>query len=123
MADLARRGPLGQKAGRGAKVNRRKRDGLEDMAYLEKVRGLNCIVCAINKEPQLTPTTAHHPIHGRFSQRKASDHDAIPLCDCHHQGQIANSKTALHREPAKWKSLYGEDVSYIDATKKIIEGG
>lgn len=123
MADFARRGPMGQKTGKAAKVDKRKRDGLEDLAYLDRVRECPCIVCALNGEPQATPTTAHHPIHGRFSQRKASDRDAIPLCDCHHQGQIANSKIALHREPDKWKAAYGLDTDYIEATKKMLEGG
>lgn len=78
-------------------------------AYLAAVRGLPCIICAEFGEQQLSPTTAHHVIHGRFSQRKTPYDMAIPLCDGHHQGMFDRSKVALHNEPSKWKRLYGED--------------
>ena len=123
VADLAGRGPPGQKTGKAPKVDRRKRDGKEDLAYLEKIRECPCIVCAIHGEPQATPTTAHHTKDGRGSQTKTGDREAIPLCDCHHQGQLANSKVAIHREPAKWAELYGRDIDYLEATKKMLEGG
>ena len=110
MTFLARaKGPMGQKAAKAK----------PDPAYLAAVRALPCCVCAAYGEMQHTPTTAHHPIHGRFSQRKVPDRMAIPLCADHHQ-LGGNGKTALHAEPSKWKRLYGEDHEFIAATQDRI---
>lgn len=110
MTNLAGLPPLGLKADKAA----------SDPVYLAKVRALPCCICEAFGEPQLSATTAHHPIHGRFSQRKVPDRMAIPLCDGHHQGSFDGSKTAVHREPTKWKRLYGEDHEFIAATQDRI---
>ncbi len=86
-------------------------------AYLERVRGLPCCICEAFGEWQMSPTSAHHPIHGRFSQRRVPDEMAIPLCEGHHQGLMDGSKVALHKEPSKWKRLYGEDHEWIAVTQ------
>jgi len=99
--NFSNRGPLGPKAPKAHK----------DPAYLARVAELPCIVCEAYGEPQRTPTTVHHVIHGRFSQRKTPDRMAIPLCADHHQ-LGGNGKVALHNEPTKWKRLYGEDHTY-----------
>jgi hypothetical protein len=91
-----------------------------DPDYLDAVRELPCCICEAYGEPQLSPTTAHHPIHGRFSHRKVPDRMAIPLCDGHHQGNFDHSKVAVHREPTKWKRLYGEDHEFTSATQDRI---
>lgn len=104
--NLARRPPLGLKPDPVAK----------DMAYLARVRELPCCICEAFGEPQMTPTTAHHVIHGRFSQRKTPDRMAVPLCADHHQIG-GNGKVALHSEPTRWKRLYGEDHTYTAATQ------
>lgn len=91
-----------------------------DPAYLAKVRALPCCICEAFGEAQLSATTAHHPIHGRFSQRKTPDRMAIPLCDGHHQGSFDGSKIAVHAEPTKWKRLYGEDHEYSAITQDRI---
>lgn len=110
MTNLAGLPPLGLKADKAA----------SDPAYLAKVRALPCCICEAFGETQLSPTTAHHPIHGRFSQRKVPDRMAIPLCDGHHQGNFDRSKVALHAEPTKWKRLYGEDHEFTAATQDRI---
>lgn len=89
----------------------------KDEAYLQEVRQQPCCVCQKFGEPQLSPTTAHHPIHDRFGTRKRSDRDAIPLCEGHHQGLWDTSKLAIHKEPKKWRELYGEDWSYSKGGK------
>lgn len=105
MANLMGKPPLGQKKGKPK----------PDPEYLEEVRQRRCIICATFHEPQMSPTTAHHPIMGRFSMgMKADDRDAIPLCDGHHQGTFDTSKTSIHREPNKWFELYGLDTDYIE---------
>lgn len=104
--NLANRPPLGLKEPKPK----------PDPAYLARVRELPCVVCDAFGEPQYTPTTAHHVIHGRFSQRKTPDRMAIPLCADHHQ-LGGNGKAALHANPALWKRLYGEDHEYTAATQ------
>lgn len=90
-------------------------------AYLAKVRELPCIICTSFGEQQLSPTTAHHPIHDRYATRKVPDEQAVPLCCGHHRGDFDTSKVAVHREPAKWKRLYGADHEYIAVTQDMIE--
>jgi hypothetical protein len=91
-----------------------------DPAYLASVRELPCCICQAFGEPQLSPTAAHHVIHGRYGQRKTPDCMAIPLCEGHHQGGFDTSKTAIHREPAKWKRLYGPDTDYVLPTQDAL---
>jgi hypothetical protein len=86
----------------------------KDLLFLMAVRERNCIICETFHEPQMSPTAAHHVIHDRFSNRKTCDTLAIPLCEGHHQGMFDTSKVAIHREPLKWRKLYGSDHSYSD---------
>lgn len=104
--NLARKPPLGLKAPKA----------FADPVYLARVRELPCCICEAFGEPQMTPTTAHHVIHGRFSQHKTPDRMAIPLCADHHQ-LGGNGKVALHAQPEEWKRLYGHDHEYIAATQ------
>ena len=106
MTNLARLPPMGMKEPKAA----------PDPRYLERVRSLPCCICAAYGETQATPTTAHHVIHGRFSQRKTPDAMAIPLCADHHQ-LGGNGKAAIHANPALWKRLYGEDHEWIAPTQ------
>lgn len=96
------------------------RESGKDPAYLSKVRELSCVICRAFGEPQLSPTQAHHPIHGRFSQRKTPDRMAIAICEGHHQGEFDTSKIALHREPKAWREKYGADHEWIALTQDMI---
>jgi Recombination enhancement, RecA-dependent nuclease len=90
---------------------------VSDPAYMARVAALGCIVCEAFGEPQISPTQVHHCIHGRFGTRRAGDHDTIPICEGHHQGNFDTSKLALHRTPAAWKRAYGPDHSYVGAVR------
>lgn len=94
--------------------------------YLAAVRELPCVICRAFGEPQLSPTTVHHPICGRYSQRKRPDVAAIPLCDGHHQGQWDKSKLAIHQNKSAWVAAYGPDTDYIAITQDrlahLLEG-
>lgn len=92
--------------------------------YLAKVRQLPCVICEAFGEYQATPTTAHHPICGRYGQAKAPDMMAIPLCDCHHQGLwgACPDKVAIHKNKRAWMALYGPDTDYIAGTQDRILG-
>ena len=106
MTNLAKRPPLGLKF----------KEKKQDPKYLDYIRSLPCIVCQEHHELQNSVTTAHHPIHDRFSSRKTADRDAIPLCEGHHQGLWDLSKISIHKEPQLWRIKYGPDHSY---TKKV----
>ena len=86
--------------------------------YLAGVHRLPCVICHEFGLPQLSPTQAHHPIHDRGGFRKVPDHEAIPLCEGHHQGDFDTSKIALHRQPAEWREAYGSDRDWIGWTQK-----
>lgn len=95
----------------------------KDPAYLARVRELPCCICEAFGEVQTSPTTAHHPIHGRYSGRKRPDREAICLCDGHHQGTFDTSKLAIHRAPEQWREAYGPDTDYIATTQdRLAEG-
>lgn len=76
--------------------------------HMELVAQLPCSVCGIPG-----PSIVHHCITGRFSQRRASDFDTIPLCWRHHDAQ---SPDGIHYAPAAWKRLHGADHGYIAGT-------
>ena len=84
----------------------------KDEKFLNKIRSEPCCICKRFNEVQNSPTTAHHPIHDRYGTRKRSDYSAIPLCEGHHQGLWDQTKIAIHKEPKKWRELYGPDWSY-----------
>lgn len=91
-------------------------------AYLAAVRELPCCICVAFGMVQISPSTAHHPIHGRYSTRKTPDESAIPVCDGHHQGTFDTSKLAIHRAPEQWREEYGPDTDYILPTQdKLAE--
>lgn len=97
----------------GLKVGKTK----PDPKYLEAVRGLPCCICEAFGFHQSTPTQAHHPICARYGNERAPDHEAIPLCDGHHQGDFDTTKIAIHRDRALWVEWFGPDRDYIAATK------
>ena len=71
------------------------------------VAQLSCICCG------RFGVECHHPIHGRFAQRRASDLDVIPLCWEHHR--------MLHEKPAAWRAIWGMDVDHIEPVRRAVE--
>ena len=88
--------------------------------YLAALHLMPCCICQTFGEVQLSPTQAHHTIHGRYSTRKTPDRQAIPLCEGHHQGLRDTSKIALHSQPNAWKAAYGLDTDYIAGTLDLF---
>ena len=105
----------------GRDIHQKEDRAAKDPEYLKLVRCLPCCICEAFGEEQLSLTTAHHPIHDRYSNEKRPDHEAIPLCDGHHQGDRDTSKTAIHRGKETWAEKYGKDHEYIAATKDKID--
>lgn len=106
----------------GQKPHRKLEKQAKDSAYLAKVSRLPCCICEAFGELQLSMTTAHHPIHDRHGNERVPDHEAIPLCDGHHQGNFDTSKTAIHRGKKTWRAKYGSDRDYIAATQDKLLG-
>lgn len=92
--------PIPQKSGKPV----RGKDGREHMA---KVASLPCVICGY------WPVQVHHVICGRFSQRKASDLDTIPLCKpCHDE---------LHAGKDSWVAKNGYDTDYLHQVRRAVE--
>ena len=84
------------------------RAGKEHMA---RVAQLPCVICGIR------PVEVHHCICDRFSGKKASDFDTIPLCPaCHRTGP-----QAIHNGKASWVRRNGKDYDYLGVVKKLLE--
>ena len=98
MADLAGRGPLGQKKPKAERGTAKAR------AHLARVKKLPCVICLKHG-----PSDAHHVICGRYGSAKASDFEVIPLCKAHHQ----DGPDAIHNGKESWFEKYGEDHKYL----------
>jgi len=80
-------------------------------AHMARVKALPCVACG-----KPGPSDAHHCIHDRFSQRKASDFETIPLCKyCHQWGP-----NAIHNRPAKWRRINGADHEFLPVVAGMI---
>jgi hypothetical protein len=94
--NLMGRGPLGLKQPKPKK----------DKAYMAKVAELGCVICSRH------PVEVHHCICDRYSQRKVSDTETIPLCYlCH---------SDLHSNKAAWRDKNGPDYDFIPIVQKLI---
>ncbi len=80
-------------------------------AHMARVAGLNCVIC------HSFPVEVHHCISDRYSQRKASDLETIPLCFDHHRGV-----NGIHTDKAAWEARHGKDHSYLAVVKLALEG-
>lgn len=89
--------------------------------YVAVLHDEPCIVCQSHGLPQNSPTQVHHPIMGRFSTRRAHDKTGLPVCEGHHQGLIDTSQVAIHREPERFKELFGPDTDYVAIIQDRME--
>lgn len=80
------------------------------LAYMGAVKRLPCVVCGGG------PCDAHHVYHGRYSGRKTSDLDVIPLCKWDHQ----DGPESIHRDKAGWMERNGPDWGYIEQTRRAV---
>lgn len=97
-------------------------EGQDDAWYRDQVLAMPCMFCEIDGLPQLSPTGGHHPCHRRYSKAKRPDQFMLPTCDGHHQGDFDTSKVSVHREPDKWKALYGDDIDHAATIQMRILG-
>lgn len=88
-------------------------EGQAALEYMGKVKQLPCCVCGAP-----APSDAHHCYHGRYGSRRSSDFDVIPLCKAHHQ----DGPEAIHNAKETWAVKHGPDYSYIEQTRKLVDG-
>ena len=93
----------------------------EAARYVSDAHKVECVICKAYGMQQLSPTSFHHWIMGRFSQRRTPDLEGVALCDGHHQANFDDSKIAVHSEPEKWKAAYGRDKDWSEATRKAVQ--
>jgi len=86
-------------------------EGKAALQYQGLVKQLPCAVCGA-----AGPSDAHHVIHDRFSSRKSSDLDVIPLCKIHHQ----DGPEAIHNGKERWREKHGPDHGYLEQTREMI---
>lgn len=94
------RAPLGQKV-----------KPVKDHAHMARVAELPCVCCGAR------PVEVHHVISGRFSQRKASDREIIPLCYAHHRGP-----EGIHASKRAWEAIWGMDTDYLPVVADMLAG-
>lgn len=104
MSNLANRPPLGQRAPKPVRGT----DAAK--AHMQRVAGLPCAVCGS------WPVEVHHCICGRYSSRKVSDFDTIPLCHWHHLGP-----GGIHADKRAWVGLYGPDTDYLPCVAAALK--
>lgn len=75
--------------------------------YRTRVKLQACVTCGG------TPVEFHHPICGRYSQRKCDDYDGIPQCKTCHD--------LVHRRRYEYVAKYGRDYTYIPAVRAEVE--
>lgn len=102
MTDLAQRGPMGQKEPKAT----------PNPARLLRIKRMPCVVC---NEPG--PSDAHHLICGRYSQKRASDDDTIPLCKiCHQWGPLS-----IHENKSAWIARNGPDYAFLLQVNEALQ--
>lgn len=80
--------------------------------HMARVAQLPCVCCGAH------PVEVHHVISGRFSQRRASDLETIPLCPQHHR----IGPDAIHENKALWEDTYGPDTDYLPVVADMLAG-
>jgi len=88
-------------------------EGHEARVYMGDVK---CLPCVVYGAPP--PSIVHHCIHGRFSSKRASDFDTIPLCEAHHEHGWPDG---IHTSKTAWAAKYGPDTGFIKQTRNAVD--
>lgn len=86
--------------------------GKAGVEHMTCVKLQECCICGAPP-----PSDAHHCISGRYSARKSSDFDTIPLCIYCHRAEYPGS---IHSGLASWVAKHGPDTDYIARTRNKV---
>jgi len=87
-----------------------KRAGKE---HMKKVKMCRCVICG-----SYPPNDAHHCFCDRYSGKRTSDWQVIPLCKtCHQDGPLA-----IHNDKKGWVKRNGPDWEFIPLVFDMLEG-
>ena len=81
-------------------------------AHMARVAACRCAACG-----RPGPSEVHHCICGRFSQAKAGDFQAIPLCWECHQGPHG-----IHASKEAWVANNGPDTDFLPVVADMLAG-
>lgn len=105
--NLANKPPLGLKAPKPVHGTAAAR------AHIERVKLLPCVICH-----RPGPSDAHHVFCDRYSTRRASDFEVIPLCKFHHQ----DGPFSIHQNKRLWVETNGPDYEYLPLVADMLAG-
>lgn len=118
--------PIYQKTGKAAKKPRKRmrpfspkkakqrasEAGKAALEHMAQVKLLPCVVCG-----KPGPSDVHHCIHGRYSARRASDFETIPLCvECHRYPY----PLAIHSGKQSWLQRNGPDYEFLPVVAEML---
>ena len=101
------RGPLVLKSERPSR-----QEIMAGKLHMAKVAQLACVICG------RWPVHVHHCKSRRYSQRKLSDFEVIPLCpECHVLGP-----NSFHAAQSTWEETNGLDTDYLSVVADALAG-
>lgn len=83
-----------------------------EKAHIRRVARLGCLACRM--EGRLSHANIHHMRTGYGASQRASHWEVLPLCEGHHQGNLAPPpghprKLAFHAAERTWQLKYGAE--------------
>ncbi|MBD9529016.1 DUF968 domain-containing protein [Paracoccus sp. PAR01] len=104
IGDLAGRGPLGQRAGKGK--TRRDPKTATERKHMAAVAALPCLVCGSR------PVEIHH------EGKPRSNMNVLPLCPSHHRREYGPG--ALHHSPRAFYEAHGTTDQLLARVEKML---
>ena len=92
----------------------------DEKQYLNDIASLGCLACRIAGYGP-TPAEVHHPREGQGMSQRADHKSGIPLCPAHHRGTRHPQIPSIHRDKARFISLFGTEDALVEQTKRDVE--
>ena len=87
----------------------------KELAHMNKVRELGCIVCR-NNGYLSTPAEIHHIIDGKRSHMKV-----LPLCSYHHRNGSHRHPISRHPNKKRFEEAYGTEAELLKQVEELLE--
>lgn len=94
----------------------------DEFARMDRIRGLQCMCCAIKGDFTDKPIEVHHIIRGN---KRMGHWYTIPLCSDHHRGTRANKNAkgpAVHGGMKAFREAYGYDDLELWQRLQVVLG-